>query len=297
MRKTMTAAGLLILLLCAPARADRGSLPFIPGVKIFEPNQRAILAWDGRQELMILSTDLQASAVTKVLEILPLPAEPKVSQAENEVFEKITALINRKLKSLKRPSNGGKKNGGRQGESPEAARVTFHERIGAHDLSVFQVLKPAEFISWVESYLRLQGASQTVIPEPLKAVAAEYLADGFTWFVFDVISLDSQTKTLEPIQYRFDSKTLYYPLRITRLGAGETTVDLVVLTPGPLKSFPGLPSRDIELRHELLKVTPAELSGASQDLNLFFGGARDLTLRLWKIHGPLSGFQRDLMAY
>ena len=63
---------LLSLLFVSVARADRGSIPFKPHVQIFEPTQRAMIAWDGREEILVLSTDLRASEPTKVLEVILL---------------------------------------------------------------------------------------------------------------------------------------------------------------------------------------------------------------------------------
>jgi len=54
------------LLLPLAAVADRGSIPFKPHVQVFEPNQRAMIAWDGHEEILLLSTDLSASEPTKV---------------------------------------------------------------------------------------------------------------------------------------------------------------------------------------------------------------------------------------
>ncbi|MCD6162881.1 MAG: hypothetical protein J7K40_10770 [candidate division Zixibacteria bacterium] len=48
--------------------ADRGSIPFDSRIEIFEPNQRAMIAWNGSEEILLLSTDLRASATTKILE-------------------------------------------------------------------------------------------------------------------------------------------------------------------------------------------------------------------------------------
>ena len=59
--------------------ANRGLVPFMPWVDVFEPQQRALIAWDGYEEILILSTDLYTSETTQVLEIMPLPSEPSVT--------------------------------------------------------------------------------------------------------------------------------------------------------------------------------------------------------------------------
>src|SRR5512134_1393996 len=78
--------------------ADRGAIPFRPHVTIFEPTQRAMIAWNGEEEILILSTDLRASQRTKVLEVMPFPAEPCVTKGDVGVFKRAVKLINSKIR-------------------------------------------------------------------------------------------------------------------------------------------------------------------------------------------------------
>ena len=76
------------------ASADCGGIPFVAGVKLFEPTQRAAIAFNGSEEILLLSTDLRSSEPTKVLEVLPLPSEPKVSKGDVKFFTNAVDLIN-----------------------------------------------------------------------------------------------------------------------------------------------------------------------------------------------------------
>ena len=96
------------------ARADMGSMSFKENVAVYEPAQRALIAWNGKEEILILSTNLHAAQATKVLEVLPLPAEPTVKKADVAVFDKVVKIIQRKL-GLDRPAGdqeGGQGAGG-----------------------------------------------------------------------------------------------------------------------------------------------------------------------------------------
>ena len=97
-RIRLAVAALAAFLPAGTAVADMGSIPFKLGVSIFEPNQRALIAYDGREQILILSTDLRASEPTKVLEVIPFPSEPEVKNGNNEVFAKADELIIRKLR-------------------------------------------------------------------------------------------------------------------------------------------------------------------------------------------------------
>ena len=291
---------LALALACRAAWADCGSIPFKPWVSVFEPNQRAVIAWDGREEILVLSTDLRASEPTKVLEVIPLPAEPTVKEGDVALFYKATELINRKLFPRKRIGSGGAMGGkggfGAAGAAlPPAGEVTFHEKIGAHDVSVTHVLDHRRFVDWVKDYLEEAGVDNPEIPPPLEAVVQEYLRDGFKWFVFDVVDLGEETITKEGIQYRFKTRSLYYPLRITRSEEGDTLVKLLVLTPG-LVRMPDPQRLPVRLVHQPVDVTRKELRALDQDLYEFLKGRWQLRLRIWEIEGRLNAFQHDLIA-
>lgn len=274
--------------------ADRGSIPFRPDVKIFEPIQRAMIAWNGQEEILLLSTDLRASDSSKVLEVIPLPSEPIVKKGDVEIFKKATALINRKLREHYARTPGKVK--AEEMRKPPAGEITFHKKIGAHDISVTHVLNNIDFIQWVEKYLKDAGVENPIIPEAMKTVINEYLEEGFTWFVFDVVELDKNPKTNEAIQYRFKTDFLFYPVKITRTEEGYTSIELLVLTSRLLSKFTGIPIEQVELRHEPVSISSEELRSLSEDMDELLGHREDMKLRIWQIRGKLSTFKEDLIA-
>ena len=155
-----------------------------------------MIAWNGLEEILLLSTDMRASEATQVLEVLPLPSEPKVKKGDVETFRRATALINSKIR---KPPVAVARSGG--GAARPAGEVTFHKKIGAHDISVTHVLNTEGFISWVQKYLESLQVQNPVIPPATQKIVDEYLAEKFTWFVFDVVSLDEVLSTGEAVQY------------------------------------------------------------------------------------------------
>ncbi len=146
------------------AVADCGGIPFKSRVVIFEPNQRAVIGFNGEEEILLLSTDLRVSEPTKILQVLPLPSEPKVTKGDVQVFVKATNLINSKLRRPKPASARGGAGGfgGGRAEPLPAGEVTFHDKIGSHDLSVTHVLDHRGFLDWVEGYLRKAGVDNPI---------------------------------------------------------------------------------------------------------------------------------------
>jgi hypothetical protein len=272
---------------------DRGLMPFDPDVQIFEPNQRAIIAWNGNEQILLLSTDIYASESTMVLEVLPLPSEPQVKKGRFETFLKVTNIINTKI------LNAYQKRGaeGLQQVKTPGGVVTWHEQIGAHDISVIQLVESKTFVAWVRDYLDSLDVRNDIISDTMAALIEEYITDGFVWFVFDLITLGDVTVSNEPIQYRFTTELLFYPLRITRTGNGNTSIQLVILTPQLLNNFPALPKERIDLRHEPVTVTSAELREIDEDMYALLREYEAMKLRIWNIEGALKSFDQDLIAH
>lgn len=296
MKKNIFAAAVILSILFVPmCFANRGMIPIDPDIKIFEPTQRAMIAWNGSKEILLLSTDLSASDSTILLEVLPLPTEPEVKKGDLETFRRATNLINSKLRAV---AISGKRNGDNGDEVIlPGGEVTFHEKIGAHDISVTHLLDAEGFVDWVRDYLKSMEIEGDVISDEMKELIEEYVKEEFTWFVFDVITLGTETVTNEPIQYSFETDKLYYPLKITKTGEGYTSIELLILTPRLLRNFPGLPIKKISLAHDPITIFNDELESLNEDMFELLGHLEDMKLRIWNIEGNLKDFDADLIAY
>ena len=131
----------------------------------------------------------------------------------------------------------------------------------------------------------------------MKNLIEDYIKDDFTWFVFDVVTLGTETVTNEPIQYTFKTDYLYYPLKITQTGEGHTSIELMILTPQLLRNFPGLPIKKIHLPHDPIYITNDELKDLNEDMYELLGKLEEMRLRIWEIEGDLKSFDEDLIAY
>lgn len=213
------------------ALADRGIIPIDPGVSVYEPGQKAIVAWNGEEEILILSTDVNAGGSTFALEVMPLPSNPKaIEQASFESFVHIQNLIWTYAPQVLGRHYGGK-------EQTQGVEVTFHERIGAHDITVVKATDATELTEWADSFLEENEISQVMSLRNFESVIEDYMARGFRYFVLDLIETSSQQKSVEPILYRFETSFLYYPLKISSPVPGETEITLFVLTNNRIQNF------------------------------------------------------------
>jgi hypothetical protein len=319
MRKVM-----LCVVLCAlalgtgprQARADCGSVPFYaPAVShfdittnndgpkdldfdplkvtVFEPKQRAIILWNGEEETLLLSTDQRASRKSAVLEVIPLPGKPTVKLGSFRTFEVAqNLLIQKNMWATAHP--------GMRAElvkaPAEAARIEFQRKLGAHDLTVAEVLDAGRFTDFVQQYLKdhYQTPTAPIRPEFISIIQS-YLDQGFKWFAFDVITLDTANASREPIEYRFKSDKVFYPLRISSLEGGKTEADLLVFTSGDPTRFTGIEQKRIETT-PAADVTAAELRGINGGWNDFFGVKKTVRMTRWSIKGKSAELLKDVEA-
>jgi hypothetical protein len=262
-------------------------------VTVFEPYQRAIILWNGTEETLLLSTDQHASEKTAVLEVIPLPSEPKVRLGSFDTFEKAQRLVVEKR--MWAVAHGGVK-AGLVAVPASAGRIAFHEKMGAHDVTVAEAIDKSRFVDFVQGHLRQQyGVSEAPIRPEFVEIIQSYLADGYRWFAFDVIALGDANKSREPIEYRFKSDRVFYPMRISNMERGETQVELLVFTGADVSEFEGL-SEGLIARERPVDVRRDEVESLDEKWRGFFGGASDLVMNQWMIEGDIRTFDRDVLV-
>lgn len=308
MRVQIITLMVLALSSTVPAYGDAAMISLVPYVQLFEPNQRAVIAWNGKEEILILSTDTYASEPTKVLEVLPLKKEPAIEKGDPEIFEKATRLINDMNEHRRPPAlPTNQPPSGAAGAMP-AGEVTQHKRIGRHDISVIHVLDEKGFFDWAEEYMRSQGADTPKIPRRIRKAVQGYLNRGFTWFVYDILELGTTVQTNEPIQFRFKSDCVFYPLIITQTESKIVNVQILLLTREYLREYPELPRDHIRvgLQHfpdaqhiadEMVILTQHQVQDLSPAINALFGQKDGIKLRNWTLVPEMRGrFYHDLVA-
>ena len=310
MFRTFVLCASLMILCGGFAAADCGSIPFDAPVRVrdlivqedrsldfnpldvtvFEPRQRALILWNGEEEILLLSTDQRASQTSAVLEVIPLPAEPKVRLGSFDTFEKAQQLVVRKRMWL--VASGGKPANAAIPRS--AARVAFHKKMGAHDLVVIEALSRDGFVEAVQGHLnQTYGVENAAIKPAFAEMIKSYIDAGYKWFTFDMIVLSDKEQSRQPVEYRFKSDAVYYPMRISTLEQGKTDVDLLVFTPRGASQFDGLVPNRVE---KPIDVTRPEVEGLAEGWAGFYGARPELRMERWNIRGDISTFLLDVRA-
>ncbi len=272
-----------------PVMADRGMVP-LSGVSIYGPGQKAIVAWNGFEEVLILSTDVYAEEESKVLEFLPLPSRPDLINATDfSPFESVQDLLN-DYGNLKTGSRGKLDDGG--------IEIIFHEEIGAHDITVVRVDDSDDFQSWANRFLEDSGISGRVSGRDLSRSVDSYISKGYSFFVLDLIQASPERRSVEPLIYRFKSDHLYFPLEVSRLASGSVDITLFTVTGGPIYEEDlhhklSLANRQGPLRRPVrFRLAESRLDDIHPKIGDLFHD--DVWLSVVEYHGELDNLDFDL---
>lgn len=257
-------------------------------VVVYEPGQRGIILWNGEEQILLLSTEIKTNVPTSILEVIPFPSEPTAKLGSFETFEKMQRLV--MDKAMWQVASGGGVPDTRAIE--RAARITFYEKMGAHDLAVVQVDDATHFTAWVEAFLQNQGGDPARIDPEFVTIIGNYVARGYRWFVFDTIDVGGDLRSHEPVEFRFKTDHVYYPLEISTREHGKTKVDLLLVTRAPMRGFDSL---ELATRREdPLTLTLDELMGVSETWGAFMN-APDLTMQRVKMKGDIRKMKTDFI--
>jgi hypothetical protein len=282
-----------IVLTCfSPVYADRGLIPVEPDVTVYEPGQKAILAWNGHVEIMILSTDVVSSQQTVVLEILPLPSEPTVEAGRFQSFQAIQTLIWNEGRNQFTLSGDNDVRSG-------SVEIVFHEEIGAHNITVVKASDTSELSEWMDTFLKDSDVDDVVSLGIFETVVEDYMTRGFHYYVLDLITVSPEDRSVDPIVYKFTTDFLYYPLVITSPVGGDTEITLFVLTDDQVTED-YLPFQKVNYRFSEGAWQPIEFLLSKGDLNQIDAQIGALFqykawLTILKYDGKVTSLNKDLM--
>lgn len=290
---------IFILLIPCLVSANRGMMIIGPReVSLQESGQNAIVAWNGNEEVIILSTDAKSSESTLVLEVLPLPSNPtKVGEGSFDSFVKLKEIVNQKVEAIREQEMY--KTLGR-GVEVAGIEITFHKKIGAHDITVVKVNDLDYFINWVKDFTLNKGFEYSEISLEFKNSVVNYLNRDIKFFVFDVIEAGEDKQSIKPLVYRFKTDFLYYPLEITATsdaGWSSSGVNIFLIAKGTIdeeviRNINLWPGTGFDYNIELSK---AELKEVSPELEDLFKS--DTLVMNAYYYGSLNRLNKDLAVY
>ena len=273
-------------------------------VWVSEEDQAAIIAWNGTHEYLLLTVNARAVPLvsrsgrsvkvseTLAVQILPLPSVPEVKEGEEWPFKDLSStLFNRLMRKARLTHFYGP-----AAASGEDISLVFYEEVGVHNLAVIEVENASELVDWILDFYSGKGIpveEQTWPSGPVEAIASRYVRRGYRYFVVDVVMLDRTAKTISPLVFVFECDYVYYPLYISSLAIGDTSIKLFVIARYWLTQE--------EVRHTGLRVVLKDvlsyddLIAISEDICHFMGD-RPAKVTELVYEGPARKLRSDLEA-
>lgn len=255
------------------------------GDSFTEPNQHAVVAWNGKEEILWIRTKQQSLVPGEgaALSIMPMPGKPiSVTRGDDELYTKCFEAVETKL-----AANGG-----------IASRAPLLEvKIGAHNIFVLQGKSVENLEEQIQDFIskRFDGKAAGMIGDNTRDVLADYLSRDFQYFAFDLIDSTEEEEVKVPIQYRFESDYCYYPMVVSKIGGtGNTEVEIVAFTKGSLTQHaPTALTFEEVTSEDAVKFSSNELLKLSPDIQKLFGDEGAMA-REWYIEGDMKSFRGDI---
>ena len=263
--------------------------------------QNIVIAWNGKtdadgEEILILNTLDQSDITSPVLTILPLPGQPlsisHVAINDPAPFINSKALL---IKKWDASFGSGHHNFPSSERAIHSAWVWKIEDIPSFEQSLHHYL--------VSCY---NGKAAPFITKEALDVVRNYFDRGFRYFAFDLSLVhEDRFTSKEAIVYHFRSKSVYFPLVISKIGGtGKTRVDMVILTPGNLTRSPfyqiGTKDNDFQGPAQLLgngtvDLSKEEFSALDKSIAEFFKSYNTIKARNIQISGQINSFDNDFL--
>lgn len=285
-------SALIVQSLCPQSvHADMGRV-HATDAQVSEESQKAIILHNLDEEVLILGTDLKADKNTGIIRFIPFPSKPAVRLAPEKSFESVTALIKSHGLKFVEQAKGGQ-------TSTKDVELHFNQKLGAHDITIIKINNSLGFRNWVNEFFKKKGLPQKDTYPEIENIVEDYVKRGIVYFVFDFVEVTDQARFIEPIQYRFKSKELYYPLKTSNTFGGLGGIDLILITPGtlcePLNSYYfGCAGVQNIRATTSSQITTEDLKDILPDAGTFYG-KQNIFIQLLSYQGKYE-FEKDMFV-
>ena len=231
---------------------------------------------------------------------MPLPSNPTIYKGETSSFDQVTGLVNSffdvtvnsQYMYRRRYFWGLYLTGGSFGAGGgQSLTITFQQTVGVHFLTVVKADNSTDLTEWLDWFLEDRGYDSK-LPAGLENLAEKYIEDGINYFVVDLIDTNSTAQTVNPLTYRFQTSMLYYPLRVSTLFSGDTSISLFTISKDHIKSdavFGGQFSIGAQFQ-----ITREACKDVCANFTELFSG--DPYMYYLTYRGPQQNFSADLNA-
>ncbi len=223
-------AVLMAMFLSSGLYAGKGLIPLKKLTTAVSPVERAIVLFNGKREIIILSNDVQTTQPAPVWELMPFPSEVSMDTGELAWLRFADSLM-------------------RQLTVERCPERTLEDLVIDNNLLLDnKVYEPRDlymwkskvgysgFMKWLMDTLEKYCVDE--VPERVEKAIYYYLNHGYKYWGVDRVDIDMEIGTVKPIIYDFRTRKPYYPLRMSASSNGLKTVMLYFVTKKKLNVMP-----------------------------------------------------------
>jgi hypothetical protein len=154
-----------------------------------EPDQKAVISWNGEKETMILVSTVQSDKISNFAWVVPIQSsiKPEITEGDISIFTKIIRFFSNKKD---KPSFGVEKLG---------IEVIETKEIDIYDISILKADNASLLIQWLNE-------NGYMIPENIEPVLDYYVEKPDFYFVANKIDLTNKYDDAQNIINRYENK-------------------------------------------------------------------------------------------
>lgn len=144
---------------------------------LYEPNQKAVISWDGKTETMILSSAVKSEDIANFAWIVPIQSsiKPEVTAGDISIFEDLVNYFEKKKpykRSFVKSMGGG-------------VEVLETKEIDVYDITILKATNSDDLIDWLNN-------NGYKVPENAKPILDKYVKKENFYFVANKIDLNNK---------------------------------------------------------------------------------------------------------
>ncbi len=271
-----------VFILAESVWAGKGVIPLAKNAIAYQHVERAIVLWNGREEIIVIANDIAASDEIPVLELMPFGSRPQMRIGKVEWFRKAFDL-----------TDLFKEDKCEEVELSEyliRMESALQRTILPTKMEVWETRNFTSFEQWLMDTLRKAYCVEE-LPTGFIPIMLNYFNRRFRFWGVDYVDAGLIGRMVSPIEYRFPSKRFYYPTMMTSANSGPVTLVVFAVTHKPI-TFSPMYGMTI---CGPIKVRKNELTGIHDEINKFFG-SDTVYFTMLKFSGQAVELKFDLLC-
>ncbi len=153
--------------------------------KVYLPNQKAVISWDGEKEVMILSTKIKTDNLANMAWVIPIPSKvkPEIEAADIDIFYDLADLFREDRRapgfflgtSVEGPDKG--------------VEVVEFKKVDIYDITTLKATDAGALVGWLNE-------NGYIVPESVTPVLQGYCDQEDFYFIANKINFANKYKDL-----------------------------------------------------------------------------------------------------